>query len=272
MGHVVNGYPGDPVELRPFDYCFTKEKIIKSWISVGFMPMTGNAALDPKVRHELGEGGAPAESANRMAQLVDKYSKLREELSGSGYNGDVLNLEPPVARNDILQAGKDAQVKEIVKNRTINKAGGLFRAGVQIANSRVVLRAAKIIANEDALNKAKATQKKKERQESLQLEANLAFKRWKADGRKMNDDGSPQLKRMDALAIVRVLLPRLDVKKEMKMGDLKTVKDCVQWLGGIRQGTTWDEEMEALEMEWEAARLDAALKCDDGGFFYLVVT
>ncbi len=29
--------------------------------------------------------------------------------------------------------------------------------------------------------------------------------------------------------------------------------------GGIRNGTTWEEEMEALEMEWEEAGLDAAL-------------
>ena len=81
----------------------------------------------------------------------------------------------------------------------------------------------------------------------------MAFERWNADGRKTNDDGSPHLKRVDALAIVRVLLPRLDVKKEMKMGDFKTVKDCTNWLGGIRMGTTWEEEMEALEMEWEGA-------------------
>ncbi len=49
LAHVVNGYPGDPVELCPFDFCFTKEKIIKTWINVGFLLMTGNAALDPKV-------------------------------------------------------------------------------------------------------------------------------------------------------------------------------------------------------------------------------
>ena len=76
----------------------------------------------------------------------------------------------------------------------------------------------------------------------------------------MNDDGrSPQLKRTDALAIIRVLLPRLDVKKEVKIRDLKTVKDCVKWLGGICKGTTWDEEMEALEMEWEEGGFDAGL-------------
>jgi len=175
------------------------------------------------------------------------------------YNGEVLDLEPPVAKNAVLLADEDAEVDYIVKNRLINKAGGLFKAGLQIANSRVVIRAAKRIAEEDKLKALAAEQKKKARRETLQSEAKMAFGRWKADGRKMNDNGSPQLKRMDAFAIIRVLVPRLDVKKEVKMGVFKTVKDCVTWLGGIRNGTTWDEEMEALEMEWEEAGLDAGL-------------
>jgi len=38
------------------------EGIIKSWIAVGFLPMTGNAVNDPKVRHELGDGGGCRQS------------------------------------------------------------------------------------------------------------------------------------------------------------------------------------------------------------------
>jgi hypothetical protein len=33
------------------------------WIKVGLMPMTGNATHGPKVRYEVGEGGAPKEAA-----------------------------------------------------------------------------------------------------------------------------------------------------------------------------------------------------------------
>ena len=258
LSNVVNGFPGDPLELRPFDFCFTKDKIIKTWINVGFLPMTGNAALDPKVRYELGVGGAPAEARNQMETLQAEYASTSKELTEKGYNGKVLNLELPVVRNATLLADEDATVDHIVKNRLINKAGGLFKAGILIANSRAVLRAAKLIAEEDKQKALEAAQKKKDRQETLQSEAMMVFGRWKADGRKSNDDG-PQLKKSDALVIIRVLLPRLDVKKEVKIGDLKTVKDCVQWLGGIRKGTTWDEEMEALEMEWEEAGLDAGL-------------
>ncbi len=56
LGNIVNGFPGDAIKDRPFDYCFSEDNIIKNWIAVGFMPITGNAANDPKVRHELGEG------------------------------------------------------------------------------------------------------------------------------------------------------------------------------------------------------------------------
>ena len=63
LANLVNGWPGNPVELRPFDCHFTLERIIYTWIVVGFLPMMGNAVNDPKVRHELGDGGAPSEAA-----------------------------------------------------------------------------------------------------------------------------------------------------------------------------------------------------------------
>ena len=59
MRHIVNGFPKNPIELCPFNHCFTKEKIIQNWIAVGFLPMTGNATNDPKVAYELGPGDAP---------------------------------------------------------------------------------------------------------------------------------------------------------------------------------------------------------------------
>ena len=62
LANLVNGWPGDPVQLWPFDCHFMAEGIIETWIAVGFLPITGNAVNDPKVRHELGDGGAPPEA------------------------------------------------------------------------------------------------------------------------------------------------------------------------------------------------------------------
>ena len=36
LARIVNGFSNDPIELRPFDNCFTESKIIKTWIAVGF--------------------------------------------------------------------------------------------------------------------------------------------------------------------------------------------------------------------------------------------
>ncbi len=46
---IVNGFPRDPIELKPFDSIFTRPKIWPWWVKVGFLPMTGNAVNDDKV-------------------------------------------------------------------------------------------------------------------------------------------------------------------------------------------------------------------------------
>ena len=93
LGNIVNGFPGDPLEKRPFDKCFTKIKIINTWIVVGFLPMTGNAALDPKVCYELGEGGAPEEARKRMELLIKDYEESALELDRLGFNGGVMDVK-----------------------------------------------------------------------------------------------------------------------------------------------------------------------------------
>ena len=62
--NLVNGWLDKPEELQLFNRHFNAKRIIKTWIAVGFMPMTGNTANDPKVRYKLGEGGAPQEASD----------------------------------------------------------------------------------------------------------------------------------------------------------------------------------------------------------------
>ena len=61
LAQMVTGYKGEMIEQRPFDYCFQRQHIIQTWKKVGFIPTTANAVNDPKVRHELGEGGGAPE-------------------------------------------------------------------------------------------------------------------------------------------------------------------------------------------------------------------
>ncbi len=57
-------------------------------------------------------------------------------------------------------------------------------------------------------------------------------------------DGDPDIKsKKDAMAIIRVLLPRLSVgPRKVTLSSFKALKDCVQWLGEIRRGTNWYED------------------------------
>ena len=56
LAAILNGFPGDAIEFRPFDRYFCRVRILSYWIAVGFLLMTRNVVNDPKVRYELGEG------------------------------------------------------------------------------------------------------------------------------------------------------------------------------------------------------------------------
>ena len=45
---------------------------------------------------------------------------------------------------------------------------------------------------------------------------------------------------------MRVLLPIIDVKGELKMKDFSAAKLCIKWLGEIGRGTTWEDEMQLV--------------------------
>ncbi len=60
LGNLVNGWRDNPVDFQLFDCHFNAKQIMKTWIAVGYMTMTGNTANDPKVRYKLGEGGGTA--------------------------------------------------------------------------------------------------------------------------------------------------------------------------------------------------------------------
>jgi hypothetical protein len=167
LGHIVNGFPGDPLEKRPFDKCFMTVKIVNTWIVVGFLPMTGNAALDPKVRYELGEGGAPEEAQKRMKLLVDDYEKCGKELDRLGFNGGVMDLEAREVEEIDIPEDEEALIQHIVDNKLINTAGGLFKCGIQIANCRVVMEASRRVAANDAAEKVKKVQKVQKKEESV---------------------------------------------------------------------------------------------------------
>ena len=50
---IVDGKPGYDIKKRPWTYCFTRAKIFKSWLNIGFVPFTRWALKHKKVHHIL---------------------------------------------------------------------------------------------------------------------------------------------------------------------------------------------------------------------------
>jgi len=89
LGNMGNGFNNDLLEHKPFDFVFRRANILSWWKKVGFLPMTRNALNDPKVRYEVGEGGAPKDEGNQLLLLEEEYQEGTRILQGSGYNGGV---------------------------------------------------------------------------------------------------------------------------------------------------------------------------------------
>ena len=259
LGNLVNGWPDDPIELRPFDCHFNPERIIKTWLAVGFMPMTGNAAKNSKVRYELGEGGAPPDAAVRMSALHESYKKAGYALTDIGLNGAMLDIELPKVKVAPVFVDDEEKIKHIVENRLINKAGGLYKTGLIVANCRVVVEAAKRIAELDKRARLVVELKKGTDAVKLSYEARKAHRDWVSAGKPVDDEGSPRLNKKDSYAIVKFLLPIVDITGALKLKDYNSMKKCVAWLGGIARGMNWDEHMVAAGLEirdqWEAEGL-----------------
>ena len=256
LGAIVNGFPGDPIEKRPFDFCFCYEKIIAKWIAVGFLPMTGNAVNDPKVRYELGEGGAPEEATRRIELLVADYEECVHTLNKLGLNGNVLDLQPRTVEDDKYPSDEEKQIEHIVKNKLINKSGGLFRSGIIIANCRVVTEAGSRAQVIEEKAKKEKEKKKIDGIENKNMKAVCYAAQWESKDKPVDESGHPKLTKDASIAIVKVLLPRINPNGKLK--DFNSMKACVKWLGELAgRGTTWVDEMKQLEEEIDVSMFGA---------------
>ena len=124
LGNMVNGYPGDAIEDKPFDNSFTRKSILSWWRKVGFLPMTRSAINDPKVRYELGEGGAPEDDGKRLQLLEDAYKEGAVELQRLGFNGlDTFDTKLPRAGKRKFNTSDEEMIAELMKNQTLRAEG-----------------------------------------------------------------------------------------------------------------------------------------------------
>jgi len=164
LANIINGFPGDSIDLRPFDKVFTQANIKCWWENVRFLPMTRNAAQDPKTCWELGKGGAPEEGTERLSMLVSNYKVGAKRVEEMGSNKNILSLWPPLVLRSKIPEGEEAQIQALVDGKAINKAGAMFKLGLQVANSRVMLKANKRMLKLE--QEAKANKERKKQKDS----------------------------------------------------------------------------------------------------------
>ncbi len=58
--------------------------------------------------------------------------------------------------------------------------------------------------------------------------------------------------------MVKFLLPRVNIKGELKLKDFNLMKKCIKWLGEIGRGMTWDKHIESV-FEERRAKVGAPL-------------
>ena len=132
----------------------------------------------------------------------------------------------------------------------VNKAGGLYKCGLSIANCRVVLEAAKRLGALEAKEKKEKAQKKSEKEAQTEWDAFRLYDGWKRAGKPMAD-GKPKFASIkNAIVILKVLLPKVAPKEKMK--DYGSGKKALERLVMIAGGTTWEAEMDHLSAQKEA--------------------
>jgi hypothetical protein len=165
------------------------------------------------------------------------------------FNTELFDLEPATVVNHPLPIDEEAAIQALVKNGGVNKAGSLFRVGISVANCRVVLETLRRMKEQSEKAKEEKERARKAADDGKLKSGLDAFGKWCGDGRKVDGNNIPIMSRTNAVAIVKVLMPK--VAPTLKLGDFTTLKSCTKWLGDLAGGTTWVDEMKAMEVGFE---------------------
>ncbi len=132
----------------------------------------------------------------------------------------------------------------------------MYNTGLIVANCKFVVEVGKRMAELEKKVKAKMEQKKNTKLNKRSCDARKAHADWVLVGRLVDKIGHPQLNKKDSLAVVKFLLPRVDIIENLTLKDFISMKKCIVWLGEIVRGMTWDNHMVAaalgIQEQWEA--------------------
>ena len=64
-------------------------------------------------------------------------------MNQHGSNGHVLNLEPANVDDSEIPADREAHIQAIFNIKSTNKAGGMFKSGIHVANVGILIEVGK---------------------------------------------------------------------------------------------------------------------------------
>jgi len=211
LATIVNGKETDVLSMKPFAKSFTKEKVLRAWEKIGFVPFTRKCLENKKVRHELGQTN-PNEELHRIQA---SYGEVVATAENVGINPGVFDAVITVAQPLERATDKDEQVRQLVAQKGAFSASALWNVcGSRVANARVVLRAQR---EQMAIDEAKSLlveQNRLSRHSKLLANAQQALAKYRL--------GQSPLTDKDWGDIVRWVLPEAKVPglmRELKKKD-----------------------------------------------------
>jgi len=166
----------------------------------------------------------------RISDLNTDYCTTRDDLGNMEFNAELLDLEPNHVENYVLPTNKEEAIQALMKNGGVNKAGSLLLS---------------CCVRDTSADKRATGVGKEEKERARKVAEDGKLNSGRGDGSKVDDHNHPIMSRMSALAIVKVLMPK--VASTLKLADYTTLKTCTKWLGELAGGTTWVDEMKAME-------------------------
>lgn len=255
LARMVNGSPGDPLEMRLFDFSFQREKILSWWAKIGFLPMTRWALQDPKVRYEVGEDGASEDDDRRLVLLEKSYIEGAKALDKLGYNGTVFDLRLPRSKKKNFMADDEAQIQELMKDRVMNQAGSLCKIGIHVINAGNMLEVKRRLEeNKKKAEKEKMGSKKSEEMSEVEITI-YHWGNWVQHGKPVDKNGKLKLSKEASVFIAKASLPRINATK--KVSEYKTKVKCIDWLASL---TDWEAKMQAMSKNLDKVAMEAQPK------------
>ena len=100
-----------------------------------------------------------------------------------GFNSVLLKIKAKVVEKIIPPINDEAAVQAIIENKEINRAGGIFKLGVVVANCGVIMESAKRIKETEKREKEAKAKNKKDSTAKVNDTAVEKYWAWRYTGR-----------------------------------------------------------------------------------------